>query len=63
MIFINRLIEKYNKENHTNISCLELINGNYYIHNLKNSLYLLDRTVIQALSTRVELVIGKIIKN
>ena len=36
-----------------------MINGNYFIHNLKNSLYLLDRTVIQALSTRVEIVLDE----
>ena len=59
VIFINRLIEKFNKDNNTNISYLESINGEFYIHNLKNSLYLLDRTVIQALSTRVELVIDE----
>ena len=60
VIFINRLIEKFNKENHTNISGLQLINGNKYYHsNLKNALYLLDRTVMQALSTRVEFVKGE----
>ena len=60
VIFINRLIEEFNKENHTNISVLQLINGNKYYHsNLKNALYLLDRTVIEALSTRVELVRGE----
>ena len=60
VIFINRLIENFNKDNQTNISCLKLINGNKYYHsNLKNTLYLLDRTVIEALSTRVEFIKGE----
>ena len=55
VIFINKLVEEFNTNNHTNISGLELINGEkYYHHNYKNQLYLLDRTIIEALSTRVE---------
>ena len=57
VIYINRLIEEFNLNNHTNISSLELINGEkYYHHNFKNQLYLLDRTVMEALSTRVEFI-------
>ena len=60
VIFINRLIENFNKNNQNNISYLKFINGNKYYHsNLKNALYLLDRTVKEALSTRVELIKGK----
>ena len=58
--FINVLIENFNKKNQTKIDYLDWTNGNIYIHErICNALYLLDRKVIDALSSRAELFKGK----